>query len=165
MVNTTEDIRLFLKNVNGYIQKTRLNTVNCLYWNGMKMKQSSYYLYGAAVLIIVGLVVFAVNQSQNESAPSLYQEFAQCLTQNEVTMYGAWWCPHCEKQKNSFGSAFKEIHYVECSTASRAMNQTCRDAGITGYPTWQFKDASRLGGEQSFETLAEKSGCVLPNQP
>ncbi|HAU65777.1 TPA: hypothetical protein DCW61_00340 [Candidatus Uhrbacteria bacterium] len=130
----------------------------------MKMKQSSYYLYGATVLVVLGLVVFAVNNSKMEKTPSSYQEFAQCLTQNEVTMYGAWWCSHCQQQKKLFGSAFDEINYIECSTASRTMNQTCRDAGITGYPIWQFKDGSRLDGEQSFETLAEKSGCNLPVQ-
>ena len=137
-----------------------MNPLYCL--RMIKVKQSSYYLYGAAVLIVVGLAVFALNNSKNAAAPSPYQAFAQCLTNQEVTMYGAWWCSHCERQKKMFGSAFSDVNYVECSTASRTMNQTCKDAGIERYPTWRFKDGSSLDGEQTFETLAEKSGCSLP---
>ena len=125
-------------------------------------KQSSYYLYGAAALVVVGLLVFVANNSIGESAPSPYDDFASCLTQAGVSMYGAWWCSHCENQKELFGSAFDRLNYVECSTAARTMNQTCRDAGIEGYPTWEFSDGSRLSGEQSLEMLAEKSGCTLP---
>jgi hypothetical protein len=127
-----------------------------------KSSKSSYYLYGAAVLIAVGLIVFAANNAAQESAPSPYEAFAQCLTDAGVSMYGAWWCSHCENQKDLFGSAFERLNYIECSTASRAMNQTCRDAGIEGYPTWTFGDGSRLSGEQTLQTLAEKSGCALP---
>lgn len=127
-----------------------------------KSKQSSYYLYGAAILVVVGLVVFAANNAVGDNEPSVYDEFAQCLSNAGVTMYGAWWCPHCENQKDLFGSSFDSVNYVECSTAARTMNQTCKDAGIEGYPTWKFSDDSRLSGEQTMQTLADKSGCVLP---
>ncbi|MBI4435611.1 hypothetical protein HY630_02980 [Candidatus Uhrbacteria bacterium] len=126
-----------------------------------KSKQSSYYLYGASVLVVVGLVVFAANNSVGQNAPSPYDGFAQCLTDSGVTMYGAWWCPHCSRQKDVFGSAFDYVNYIECSTAARTMNQTCRDAGIEGYPTWDFADGSRVSGEQTLEALAQKSGCPL----
>ncbi len=126
-----------------------------------KSKQSSYYLYGAAVLVVVGLVVFAANSSVGQGTPSPYDAFAQCLTDSGATMYGAWWCSHCENQKELFGSSFDNVNYIECSTAARTMNQTCSDAGIEGYPTWRFSDGSQLSGEQSLETLAQKSGCSL----
>src|SRR3989339_330316 len=96
-----------------------------------KSKQSSYYLYGAAVLVVVGLVVFAANNSVGQSAPSPYD-------------------------------AFENVNYIECSTASRTMNQTCRDAGIEGYPAWEFGDGSRASGEQSLTSLSDASGCALP---
>ena len=128
-----------------------------------KENQSSYYLYGAAVLVVVGLIIFAANNSAGENAPSPFDDFAQCLTDASVSMYGAWWCPHCKNQKDLFGSAFDSIDYIECSTAARTMNQTCKDAGIQGYPTWVFGDDSRLSGEQTLETLAQKSGCTLPS--
>lgn len=128
----------------------------------MKSKTSSHYLYGAAVLLVIGLLVFAVNSSTGERASSIYDEFAQCLTEAGVTEYGAWWCPHCQNQKELFGSSFEYVNYVECSTAARTMNATCQEAGIQGYPTWEFGDGSRVGGEQTLEYLAEKSGCELP---
>jgi hypothetical protein len=128
-----------------------------------KSKQSSYYLYGAAVLVVVGLIVFAANNSSQSTEASEYDDFAQCLTDSGVTMYGAWWCPHCENQKDLFGSAFGLVNYVECSTAARSMNQTCQSAGIQGYPTWEFGDGSRASGEQSLSSLASSSGCELPS--
>jgi hypothetical protein len=125
----------------------------------MKKIPSSHYLYGAALVVVVGLLVFAVTK---ETTPSAYDDFAQCLTQDGVKMYGAWWCPHCQNQKKLFGNSFEYLTYVECSTASKSMNQTCKDDGIEGYPTWALGDGTRLSGEQSLQTLSEKSGCELP---
>ena len=65
----------------------------------MKNSKSAYYLYGAAVLVVVGLIAFATTQ---EAAQSPYDSFAQCLTDDGVKMYGAWWCPHCQSQKKLF---------------------------------------------------------------
>lgn len=89
--------------------------------------------------------------------------FAQCLTEREAKMYGAWWCPHCRDEKELFGEAFQHINYVECSSAGqRTQNQVCKDAAIKQYPTWQFADGSRTEGTQPLSKLAEKSGCRLP---
>jgi thiol-disulfide isomerase/thioredoxin len=40
--------------------------------------------------------------------------------------------------------------------------EMCEENGVKGYPTWVFKDGSRLTGEVKFETLAEKTQCILP---
>ena len=37
---------------------------------------------------------------------STLDSFAQCLTSKGMKMYGAWWCPHCAEQKESFGYGF-----------------------------------------------------------
>ena len=127
----------------------------------MKSK-SSYYLYIGAIVVVVALIGFAVTK---EKAPSVYDQFAQCLSEKGVIMYGAWWCPHCENQKQMFGSSFEFVNYIECSLPNRAgQTEECAEAGIEGYPTWEFADGERLSGEQSFETLAKKSGCALPEQ-
>lgn len=128
-----------------------------------KKNQSSYYLYGAAAIVVVGLLAFVVGQSQEEASASVYAEFAQCLTESGATMYGAWWCPHCESQKDLFGAAWDYVEYVECSTANRTMNQTCRNAGIEGYPTWIFGDDTRQSGELPLAVIAQRSGCALPD--
>ncbi len=127
----------------------------------MSKKQSSAnYLYLGAVLIIVVLLIVVSTKS---SDPSRYEAFAQCLTDQGAHMYGAWWCPHCTKQKEAFEGAFDKVNYTECSApGSRAMNQVCKDANIEGYPTWEFVDESRLSGERTLEELAEQTGCELP---
>jgi hypothetical protein len=78
-------------------------------------------------------------------------------------MYGAWWCPHCVDQKESFGYAFQYVNYVECSPpGERTMNDTCKQAGIKNFPTWQYRDGSRVEGVQPLDVLAHKTGCKLP---
>jgi len=125
----------------------------------MKTIPTSYYLYGAAALIVVGLIVFVAGE---KAVPSSYNDFASCLTEEGVTFYGAWWCPHCENQKKLFGSAFDNLNSVECALPNKQMTQECQDAGIEGYPTWEFADGSRASGEQSFEDLAARTGCEVP---
>lgn len=117
----------------------------------------------AALVVAIVFVAYAVKVGQ---APSPATGLAQCLTQKGVKMYGAWWCPHCTKQKTLFGNAFGEIDYVECSPGgTKTMSQQCKDDGVEGYPTWTFPDGSKLSGEQDFATLAEKSGCEAPAAP
>ncbi|MBM5789976.1 hypothetical protein FJZ23_02740 [Candidatus Parcubacteria bacterium] len=126
----------------------------------MSHKSSASYLYlGAAAVVVILLIVVATR----DAGPSKYDSFAQCLTENGVKMWGTWWCPHCANQKALFEGAFDHIEYIECSTpGSRAMTQVCRDAGIQGYPTWEFADGSRLSGERTLEELGEKAACELP---
>jgi hypothetical protein len=74
-------------------------------------------------------------------------------------MYGAYWCPHCTSQKNLFGeSAFRNILYIECDPRGQnARPADCKEANISGYPTWEIK-GKRYVGTQSLEELAEASG-------
>lgn len=125
-------------------------------------KSFSSYLYLGAATIIIVLLIFVATRS---SGPSKYESFAQCLTEQDVVMYGAWWCPHCTNQKQLFEGAFNKITYVECSApGSRAMNQTCQDAGVQSYPTWEFADKSRLTGERTLTELSQKTNCELPQE-
>ncbi|TAK03777.1 hypothetical protein EPO34_01270 [Patescibacteria group bacterium] len=121
---------------------------------------SSQILMLVAAVVAIGLIGFVVKNGQ---VPSPATAFAQCLTEKGAKMYGAWWCPHCTKQKALFGNAFSKVDYVECSPGgTKAMSQKCKDDGVEGYPTWTFPDGTRLSGEQSFEALGAKVGCELP---
>lgn len=128
----------------------------------MKKIPSSYYLYFAAAAVAVGLIALvAANRAPSE--PSPYDGFAQCLTEKGVTMYGAWWCPHCKNQKDLFDTAFQYVEYVECSPGrTKTMSQQCVDAGVEGYPMWKLADGTKLSGEQSFEDLSQATTCTLP---
>lgn len=115
------------------------------------------YIIGGAVVIIAGLAIW------HAATPGKLDAFTQCLTEQKVTFYGAFWCPHCQAQKQLFGKSAKSLPYVECSTPDgQGVTQVCKDAGIQSYPTWQFADGSRTSGEQTLQALAEKSGCTLP---
>lgn len=116
------------------------------------------------LLVIVGCIgAFAAIKLQERSiGPDPRNELAQCLTDKGAKMYGAYWCPHCQKQKKLFGKAFSKVTYVECAMPGQPNEQTpaCKDAGISGYPTWTFENGDRLSGEQPLKDLAEKTGCA-----
>ncbi len=84
------------------------------------------------------------------------------LRQIGGTMYGAYWCPHCQEQKELFGSAFEQVPYVECSPNGPGTPQApeCTEAGITSYPTWIINGRTYVG-LRSLEALAAASGYPL----
>ncbi len=117
-------------------------------------------------LLILGTLATVLLQSRSGSAPVVpgkYDAFAQCLKDKGAVFYGAFWCPHCQAQKELFGSSVKFLPYVECSTPDgNYQTQECTDKNITGYPTWVFADGSILSGEIPLQQLAEKTFCPLP---
>ncbi len=99
------------------------------------------------------------------SRPGELDGFSQCLKDKSAVFYGAFWCPHCQNQKKMFGKSEKFLPYVECSTPDgRGQKEICKEKNIDGYPTWEFSDGGRLGGEVSLEKLSEKTGCALPEK-
>ena len=110
-------------------------------------------------LVIVGGFSWYVskNKASVSTEPNKYDTFAQCLSEKKVTMYGAVWCSHCQAQKKEFGSSFTYVPYVECPDNVKL----CTDKGVDAYPTWMTQDGKKLVGEQTFEKLAEFSGCQL----
>lgn len=118
------------------------------------------------IIILIALIIVAVllivRSANSNREPSAVDMFAQCLTDTGTTFYGAYWCPHCMSQKKMFGRAQKKLPYVECSTPNRQRNQTCTDANIESYPTWEFADGTRLTGERDFAELSEATGCPVP---
>ena len=87
-------------------------------------------------------------------------DFARCLTKAGARFYGTSWCPHCAAQRRMFGTAFRDVTYVECSVnGTKDTTEECRAAGVTSYPTWTFADGSRATGELSLERLASRTRC------
>lgn len=117
-------------------------------------------------LLVIGILVvgsLAAMWAESRPPKSRYDMFvfAQCLKEKKATMYGAAWCSHCQAQKALFGDSFKEVSYVECPENI----QQCVTAGVEAYPTWIFANGERAVGEQTLETLAQKSGCTLSPAP
>jgi len=89
--------------------------------------------------------------------------FAKCLTAKQAKMYGAFWCPHCEEQKEKFGSSFQYAPYIECGIkGSKGIEPVCTQAGIKRFPTWIFADGTRVEGEHELDFLGQETGCSLP---
>lgn len=86
-------------------------------------------------------------------------DFAEYLHSKNTIMYGAFWCPHCQNQKEILGrEAFSKITYVECD--SRGYNPgaaMCMKDNISGFPTWKI-GKKVISGEMSLQDLAKASG-------
>jgi thiol-disulfide isomerase/thioredoxin len=125
------------------------------------------FLWTLAVVVVGGGLLFAVKtmnrEAPGEKIPGQYDTFAQCLKDSGAIFYGAFWCPHCQDQKKEFGNSEKLLPYVECSTPDmKEQTAICKEKGVMSYPTWIFKDDSRLSGKVEWSVLAEKTSCALP---
>lgn len=109
-----------------------------------------------ALVIIIPIVLIIVLSK----TPGKLDTFAQCITNSGAKFYGAFWCPHCQAQKAAFGKSAKLLPYVECSNPDKTQTDVCKDAGITGYPTWVFADGTQASGEVPLQNLAEKTSCT-----
>jgi thiol-disulfide isomerase/thioredoxin len=125
-------------------------------------KQTKFIFFIIIIVIVVGGIGVFASRAELKTDPKV-EAFAQCINESGAKFYGAFWCSHCQAQKEMFGSSKKFLPYIECSTPNGgAQLDICKEAGIEGYPTWVFADGSELSGELSFETLAEKTQCQLP---
>ncbi len=122
--------------------------------------KKTIWIYAIVVVVAIGGIYLA---ARGPSAPGRLDTFTACVKDSGAKFYGAFWCPHCQATKKLFGSSAKLLPYIECSTPDgKSQNNVCKDAKVEGYPTWEFSDGSRLSGELSLETIAEKTKCSLP---
>jgi hypothetical protein len=87
-------------------------------------------------------------------------ELADYLTQQDVKMYGAYWCPHCHEQAQLFGKkAWSRINHIECVQDAQENPQpdVCKQAGIKGFPTWSI-NGKLDPGVKKLARLAEMTG-------
>lgn len=119
---------------------------------------------------LIGLIIASGCASGTEAAhPQTpeFKAFAQCITNNDVLMYGSFTCLSCKKQRESFGATFSEITEIECHpNGVNPQVQLCLQKNVAKTPTWiREKDGQELGrleGFQTFEALATLSGCTYP---
>lgn len=99
---------------------------------------------------------------QNSSGPAEIA-LAKHLQSISAVKYSAYWCPHCQQQREMFGKeAFEYITVVECAADGQdAQPEKCRAAGIEGYPTWEI-DGQKYAGAIPLSQLAEVSGYTGP---
>ena len=68
-------------------------------------------------------------------------KFAKFLSEKNIKMYSAYWCPHCHDQKQLFGKqAVNELTVVECAQDGKDnQHELCREKQIEGFPSWEIK--------------------------
>jgi hypothetical protein len=114
-----------------------------------------------ALLVVAGLVWLI----RTPGKPGQLDAFAQCVTDSGAIYYGAFWCPNCKNQEAKFGRSARLIPRIECSTPDgRGQLPVCQEAGVEGYPTWDFPGGVREVGDISLLRISELTGCELPQQ-
>jgi len=69
-------------------------------------------------IIIILIIILISGCSHN----GIDVELAKCIGENSV-IYISTGCSHCERQKDMFGSSFKELNSVDCAFESEKGNK------------------------------------------
>jgi membrane protein involved in colicin uptake len=127
-------------------------------------KQHITILLVAALIAVILILIFSSGKKEVETPTELsgMDAFVACIVDSGAQMYGASWCSHCNAQKDRFGKAKKEVPYNECSNPDRTQTEVCAENEITSYPTWIFGDGERVSGNLPLESIAQITGCTLP---
>ena len=82
--------------------------------------------------------------------------FAKYLSDNKFVMYSAYWCPHCNDQKQLFGKeAVNKLIIIECAKDGKNNEyKLCQDKGIEGFPSWEINNEI-YSGTRSLRELAQ----------
>jgi hypothetical protein len=135
-------------------QKERLGV------NPSNQKWRRTAVYAALIAAAFGLAYYLNHRSEHQ-----HDAFARCLSDRGVKMYGAYWCPHCQEQKEKFAASFEYAPYIECGVKgdAHAQAQVCKDENVKHYPTWQFPPTGeRVERIFSLQELSDRTGCALP---
>ena len=104
-----------------------------------------------------GEVVYIPKKIQRSSTEQAVQ-LAKQMNQRGIVMYGAYWCPHCARQREVFGKeAWSYIPYVECSPKGYGFQGAC--SNVDGYPTFRDKRGKiNMSGERPLVEFAQEIG-------
>lgn len=120
------------------------------------------------IIVILALVGGFVWLVKTPGKPGELDSFAQCIKDSGAKYYGAFWCPNCKNQEALFGRSAKLLPRIECSTPDgKGQLPVCEEAGIKGYPTWEFPgtdtaSTTRETGTLPLARLSELTSCELP---
>lgn len=141
-------------------------------WAGGKpnTRDGKIIIAGIVVASLLGLITYFV-QTATSGPDADYTEFAMCLNEVNMKMYGSATCQFCARQRALFGQeAFEHVGEIECDPRNPGdQAELCIAKNIEHTPTWILEDDSgnelhRFDpGVQALETLAEVSGCSLPS--
>ena len=118
-----------------------------------KINTKKYFIL-AALIIAVILISYTFYARANK--PGAYDDFAKCLTEKGVVIYGNDFCQYTNKQVNMFGNSKKYLNYVKC-----AENEAlCDSKGVDITPTWEI-NGKMYEQVQGLDKLVLLSGCEI----
>jgi uncharacterized membrane protein len=118
----------------------------------------------SALIVLVMFLHFSgvFNPAAGPEQPYL-KALALHLRDSGARFYGAYWCPHCQEQKEMFEASADRLPYIECTPNGRsgARSMACTANDIRDYPTW-ILDGRRYTGVLPVAELARLSGFKGP---
>jgi uncharacterized membrane protein/glutaredoxin len=135
-----------------------------LWWQQPKTPRQNSWLVGGAGIALASVLLLHLHFSGIFDAAAgpedpYLRDLAEHLTESGAQFYGAYWCPHCQEQKELFGASAKRLPYVECTPDGRNKPRAdaCIDQQITSYPTWIIR-GERHTRVLTPDSLANYSG-------
>src|SRR3989339_819290 len=82
--------------------------------NFIKKNMKNIALMVLALIVITFMAYTIFNSYPRQTGQLNLDEFAKCLNETGVKMYGTEWCSHCKEQKKLFGESFQFVNYIDC---------------------------------------------------
>lgn len=121
-----------------------------------KKGKISFRKYGIFSIIILLVLFSSLTINNFMKGPGDYDEFAKCLTEKDVIVYGNDFCSYTTNQLGYFGKSKKFLNYVKCVNNE----ELCDEKNIEVTPTWEI-DGKTYPQVQTFEKLSILSGCEI----
>lgn len=119
-----------------------------------KKKSKKLLIIGISIFLVI--IFFGSFIIVNANKPGPYDEFAKCLSEKGITMYGALnWCKYTQAQKAMFGKSFKHLDYFEFEEFPEDQFGKIK---IT--PSWII-NGKVYENVLSIDRLAALSGCKI----
>lgn len=118
-----------------------------------KINTRKYFIFALGLLIVVFLSITVYSYM---SGPGELDDFAKCLTEKGVVIYGNDFCSYTNHQLGDFGKSSKHLNYVRCID-NEAL---CDEKGVEITPTWEI-DGKTYNGVQPLDKLSTLSGCEI----
>ncbi|MEK6872455.1 MAG: hypothetical protein AABW90_00400 [Nanoarchaeota archaeon] len=141
----------------GFDSKEALNQHNqAKHLQPVQVKKINIRKYIIISLILLIIIFFGGTIYSQTKKPGSYDEFAQCLTEKGVKVYGNDFCQYTTKQFNYFGKSKQYLNYIKCSENK----ELCDSKDITTTPTWEINN-ELYSQVQTFERLEAITGCKI----
>jgi len=113
-------------------------------------KDTKIYLILTVIIVIIITSIYIL---KNPNGETIEEKTVKCIAEKSV-IYSSLNCGACKTQKQIFGAHYNLINEIDCFYES----QKCKDAGISGTPTWIINN-KQYQGVQSIQRLKELTGC------